>query len=265
MRVVTRVLGCGVALVLLLGGASAVAAQTAAEWDARRPQMTRPALEELLAQYEGVDGSSAYSEELKDRARYEADLIRARLRDGDFQTGDQIQLTVEGETALTNTFIVEPGPRLVLPVIGEVPLAGVLRSELEDHLRAHLGRYIVNPVVHARALIRISIFGSVGSPGFHVSPADAILTDVLNMAGGPAGNADLDKLRVERGGEKIWGEQVLQQAIIEGRTLDQLSMRAGDRIVVPQQGGGFQWQTVRLLVVGVPGAIYGIYRLIRLF
>lgn len=265
MRFVSRFSLVAVAVGLLVSRAVPASAQAGTEWDARRSQMTRSALEELLAQYEGVDGSSAYSEELRQRARYEADLIRMRLQEGDFQTGDQIQLTVEGETALTNTFVVEPGPKLVLPVIGEVPLKGVLRSELEAHLREHLRRFIVNPVVHARALIRISIFGAVGNPGFHVSPADALLTDVLNQAGGPAGNANLEKVRVERSGDKIWGEDALQQAIIEGRTLDQLSMRAGDRIVVPAQGGGFKLQSIRTVMWALPSAIFAISRIARLF
>jgi len=263
MWFVSRLSFVAAVLGLLVSHAVPASAQTGTEWDARRSQMTRSALEELLAQYEGVGGSSAYSDDLRERARYEADLIRTRLREGDFQTGDQILLEVEGETALTGRFVVEPGPKLVLPVIGEVPLKGVLRSELEAHLHEHVSRFIVNPVVRARALIRISIFGAVAHPGFHVSPADALLTDVLNQAGGPAANANLEKMRVERSGEKIWGEAALQQAIIEGRTLDQLSMRAGDRIVVPAQSEGFQ--VFRALLWALPGALFAVSQLVSLF
>ena len=35
-----------------------------------------------------------------------------------FQTGDRVQLMVEGDTALTGTFTVVGGPALVLPMIG---------------------------------------------------------------------------------------------------------------------------------------------------
>jgi hypothetical protein len=52
-------------------------------------------------------------------------------------------------------------------------------------------------------------------------------------AGGPVSNAKMNKIYVERGGQRIWQGAAMQDAIIEGRTLDQLSLRAGDRVVVP--------------------------------
>jgi hypothetical protein len=57
-------------------------------------------------------------------------------------------------------------------------------------------------------------------------------------AGGPAGNANIDAIRVERGDLRVWEGDRLQQAMIEGRTLDQLNVHAGDRIFIPQGGGG---------------------------
>src|SRR5690606_11495361 len=138
-----------------------------AAWAPAQLHMTRESLEELLARYEQATRSTAYSEELRARARYEAGLIRVRLEEGDFQVGDQIQLAVEGQPELTSTFQVAPGRVLILPVIGEIPLKGVLRSELEDHLTKSLGRFIVEPKVRATSQIRISILGQVASPGFY--------------------------------------------------------------------------------------------------
>lgn len=226
----------------------------AAAWDPAQLHMTREALEELLARYEQATRSTAYSEELRARARYEAGLIRVRLEEGDFQVGDHIQLAVEEQPELTNTFQVAPGRVLILPVIGEIPLKGVLRSELESYLRESLARFIVDPKVHATSRIRISILGQVASPGFYVVPTEVPLTDALMLAGGPGQHAELTKIYVERGGERIWGGEALQAAIIEGRTLDQLSLRAGDRIFVPGNERN-RWETVRDLLFLVPPAI----------
>ncbi len=197
--------------------------------------MTRPELQELLTSYEQLAQSPSASADQRARARYESTLIRARLRDGDFQTGDRVALRVMGEPALSDTFVVNRERMLDLPDIGEIPLHGVLRSELQDHLTRELGRKIRDPMVRAHTMIRLSIEGAVGQPGFYVRPTDEVLTDALMAAGGPADQAAIRRMRIERAGEPIWAGDALQQAIIEGRTLDQLNLRAGDRIIVPQR------------------------------
>src|SRR3954470_21613746 len=78
-----------------------------------------------------------------------------------FQVGDRILLRVEGDSALSDTFTVVAGPALRLPAIGEISLAGVPRNGLEAHLTREIGRYINDPVVQARALIRVSVVGEV--------------------------------------------------------------------------------------------------------
>lgn len=248
-----------IAILALAAAATPAGAQTAME-DPGRSQVTRAELLELLAHYEAAMESGAYSSALRARARTEAALIRARLAEGDFRTGDRILLTVEGEDALSGEHVVAPGPRLVLPGIGEVELAGVLRSELEGHLTAALSRYIRNPVVRAHPSLRLSVLGEVGQPGFYVFPADVPLTDVLTMAGGPTRSAKIDEIRIERGGERIWDEEPLQEVIIEGRTLDQLGLRAGDVVVVPGTGGR---REVLLGVLGALPSVYVVAQLIR--
>src|SRR2546430_14391553 len=92
-----------------------------------------------------------------------------------FQVGDRILLHVEGDSALTDTFTVVAGPALRLPDIGEISLAGVRRTDLEAHLTQQLSRYIKDPVVQARALIRVSVVGEVTRPGFYAVPVDLVL------------------------------------------------------------------------------------------
>ncbi|TMG13905.1 MAG: hypothetical protein E6I06_01835, partial [Chloroflexi bacterium] len=72
---------------------------------------------------------------------------------GAFQVGDRVLLRVEGDSALSGTFAVGPGPALTLPEIGEIPLIGVRRADVEAYLGRELARYLKEPVVHAKALI----------------------------------------------------------------------------------------------------------------
>src|SRR3989449_2907556 len=106
-----------------------------------------------------------------------------------FQVGDQISLQVDGDTLFTKTLTVGPGPALTLPVIGVIPLAGVQRVDVETYLTQQLGRYMKSPVVHAKALARLSILGEVEHPGFYAVAADVVIGDALMGAGGPTRDA----------------------------------------------------------------------------
>jgi len=248
------------ALALLLMTTGAVTAQRG--WDATGVQLTRAELQELLARYEETANSSAYSGEVRAQARDEAALIRTRLEEGDLRVGDRIQLTVEGQTDLTGEFAVVAGRVLVLPAIGEVSVSGILRSELQDHLGREIGRYIRDPIVRARSLIRLEVIGAVGSQGFYTIPSDILITDALMQAGGPAPTADLEKIRIERNRQVIWSSARLRRAMQEGRTLDQLSIRAGDGIIVPERGGGEGWwRTGLMILTGLSGAILAAERI----
>lgn len=185
----------------------------------------------------------------------------AQASAGEFQVGDRVLLRVEGDSLLTDTFTVIDGPALRLPVIGDISLAGVRRADLEAHLVRELSRYLKAPVVRARALIRLSVLGEVVRPGFYAVATDLVVADALMLAGGPTLNARVDKLRIQRGDQRLWTGDRLQAAVAEGATVDALGLRAGDQIVVPR--GRDTDATVRLLsvLISIPIAIYGIKEL----
>ncbi len=245
-------------------GADRPAPQQGAEWDPQRVQMTRAALQDLLKRLDAAAASSAYSAAIRDHARLEAAIVRARLAEGDMQIGDRVYLQVDGEQQLTDSFTVGQGRILTLPIVGDVPLTGVLRADLEPHLRDAIGQYVRDPVIHVRSPIRIAILGEVMRQGFYLLPTQTVLSDALMLAGGPSHEAKLENLRIERGDQRVWEGQALQQAIAEGKTLDQLSLQAGDRVRVPARGTWFNATSFRIaatLLVTIPAAIYGVRRL----
>lgn len=227
------------AIAFLLMLPPSLAAQLPVESDPGSAIRTRQDLENLAQQYQQVLESPAYSNAVKELVRSRAERISQRLTRGDFELGDRVVLYVEGEPQLPDTVAVQAGPRITLPLFGDISLYGVLRSELEPHLADALSQFIRNPTVRAQALMRISIQGSVGRPGFYVVPADMLLSETLMVAGGPAQQADLPEIRVERGTQVVMEGVELQEALRQGFTLDQLNLQAGDQVVVPQEGGGF--------------------------
>ena len=159
---------------------------------------------------------------------------RARLEEGDFRAGDRITISLDGEPELLpDTLLVERGAVLSLPNMGEISVYGILRSELEDHLRVEIGRFLREPNLTVQSLVRLSVQGSVGRPGFYVFPAEMLLQDVLMAAGGPAQSSKLDAISIRRGEETLMRGGEVQLALDEGRSLDQLGLRAGDELNVP--------------------------------
>jgi hypothetical protein len=140
-------------------------AQTPAEWDAAREEMSRAELEVLLQRLETEAQSTAYSQRLREQARRSADLVRARLTDGDFQVGDRIVLTVQQQPEMSDTLTVRSGRVVTIPVVGDLSLAGVLRAELNDYMHEHVARYVRDPTVRTETLIRSWSRARWGAPG----------------------------------------------------------------------------------------------------
>lgn len=182
---------------------------------------------------------------------------------GTFQVGDRVSIRVEGDTILTNTYTVGPGPALVLPEIGVVTLRGVRRTDVETYLRQQLGRYLKDPVIHAKALLRVSVIGEVQHPGFYSVAFDAALEDALMQAGGPTRDAKVPAMRIEREGKAVLQGDSLQSALAHGLTADQVGLRDGDRFVLPRMTVRDPESTWRILgiLVTIPVAIYGITKI----
>jgi protein involved in polysaccharide export with SLBB domain len=167
----------------------------------------------------------------------------------DFHVGDRIALTIEGPQIFSDTVVVRDGLILRLPNIGDIPMAGVKRSDVESYLTQQIGKYIRNPVVHATPLVRIAILGQVGRPGFYTMPSDVLLSDVVMRAGGPTGNADLNRTVVKRAGQEVISKEQVASALTAGMTLDQLHIAPGDEMVIGEKPNSL-WGTV-LTVIGV--------------
>jgi hypothetical protein len=120
----------------------------------------------------------------------EAWLLKTRLDKGDFQDGDRIVMKLLSPTILlgasgNDTIIVRAGRMLPLPQMADMPLTGVLRSELTDKLTHHLAQYLRDSTVRAIPLIRLAVLGQVRSPNYYYTSADVLLSDMVMKAGGP--------------------------------------------------------------------------------
>ena len=196
---------------------------------------------------------------LSDRER---ETIDRRLKDGDFQPGDQMVMTLRVEKVAIETLTVRPGLILDLPDMEAMSVRGVLRSEVEDRLRTHLKQFIRDPQVQVQTLVRVGVLGSVARPGYYSARADQPLGEVLMMAGGLSPEADLRKTKVLRNSHEYWPRDDVRRALASGKSVDQLGMQGGDEIMVDKKSGGFSGALpiiaalsgIALATIGIMGA-----------
>lgn len=249
-------------LVLALPAAALPQQPSGPDPGGHRLQATRAELEAVGQRLRGTGQAS------------ESAYVQQRLDAGDFRVGDRVLLMVEDpplpattdrpmpiktqEQQLSDTFTVGAGTELLLPIVGTVSLRGVLRSELEGVVTNAVGRYIRDPVVHARPLISVGVTGEVGKPGYYGVPADAVVSALLNAAGGPTKDAKMNKLKFERDGHALLSGGSLRRAMEQGRTLEELQLRSGDQLIVPTKNHGDIYDPIRLIAVllSIPLTVY---------
>jgi hypothetical protein len=181
----------------------------------------------------------------------ESFLLHKRLRDGDFEIGDRINVTYEG-IGLTraDSLVVQSGKivRLGEP-LGDLNLNGVLRSEISDSITTRVAQYFKDEVVHVTPLIRVSITGAVRTPGTYYTRADMPLSDVIMRLGGVEQNSDLGNVIIKRGEQIVWGKPDVQTALADGFTVDRLGLEPADEVVVGARSGS-HWALI--LQIGIP-------------
>ena len=227
-------------------------AQAGVSRDPSQSLASRSQLEAELTEAERV-ALTTRSDEVRAKMRAQVAQIRQRLSVGDIRVGDRIALRVLGEPTLTDTFTVRAGPSISLPGLTDVQLAGVLRSELRDHIAATIKRYFKEPSVEAVPLLRISVTGEVARPGYYSVPFEALLSDAIMLAGGPTGSSDLRKTVVRRDGSTVLDASDVQSAIAAGSTFDKINLLAGDEIAIAARRS-----TNWTILLGVVGTLLGV-------
>ncbi|MCU0622218.1 MAG: polysaccharide biosynthesis/export family protein [Gemmatimonadales bacterium] len=190
-------------------------------------------------------------------------VIRQRLglAEGDIVPGDRIQITVVGDSTLTGHFTGRRDRTIVAPNIEPVSVKGVLRSELEEHLTKEVARYVRNPTVTARSLVRLAVSGAVARPGFYDLPPESPASDAIVAAGGLTGDGDVQKTVVRRTAVELYNRDQMREFYVRNTSLDQMGLHTGDEFVVGRRGSA----NLLPIVAAITGVAFAVAAFAGLF
>lgn len=215
---------------------------------------TRNQLERLVTHAESLSATPGLSSSERSQLDSIVQCASHRLRSGDFEGGALVAIWVQDQPALTDTFAIRPGSRLHLPNLDDLDLTGVLRSELSGRIKAHIAQFLRDPVLRVTPLIRLSVLGAVAHPGYYAVSSDLPASELIMRAGGPTPDGDLGKVKLRRGGRELTTAAPIGPAIATGATIDQLTLRTGDEVVIgerPPRVGALSLLQVVTGLVGV--------------
>lgn len=118
--------------------------------------------------------------------------------------GDKLRVIVFGENELSGEFFVDDSGAIDLPLIGDVPAAGVTVGEFEDRVVARFKEgYLRDPKVSIEVLNYRPFFiiGEVRNGGEYPYKSGLTVQDAVAMAGGFSYRANQKTVYIRRAGE----------------------------------------------------------------
>lgn len=154
--------------------------------------------------------------------------------------GDKVKVSITGSLSIDKTFTLDDKGSLFLPErIGEVPLFGVMKSNLEEAVASVVSKEFKNFKLSATLVdlrnIRILVSGKANSPGIKNLLPGSTLLDALAKSGGVSKEGSLRTIVIKKRNQ---GDQVvdLYELFFMGRKNLDLPLDHGDQIIIPPIG-----------------------------
>ncbi len=148
---------------------------------------------------------------------------------------DLLLIRVWRETELSGQFPVRPDGRISLPLVNEIPAAGLTPEQLAAAITKGLGKYMTQPEVSV-AVVQVNskkyfVIGEVSRPGPYPLTVPTTVLEGLINAGGFRDFANPKRIVVLRGAQRL---KFNYKDVVAGKHTEQnILLESGDKIVVP--------------------------------
>jgi len=151
--------------------------------------------------------------------------------------GDVIDISVLNEPTVSGGFIVDPDGKIALPLVGPLSVSGLTLDQVTQKVTEALKTYLRDPRVTVALKSGaqnnfVSLLGQVDKPGSYKMERGWTLADLIAAAGGTTSKAALTQAFVLRKNQTIPVD--LDALIIQGKPEANLSLEAGDVVIVPE-------------------------------
>ncbi len=153
---------------------------------------------------------------------------------------DLLEISVFGVNELNTTVRVSEDGKITLPLLGEVSVDGLTKSELEKKLATLLEeKYVQNPQVtifiKEYQSKRVSVMGAVGKPGDYELLGRQTLLQILSQAGGLTRDAakEIIVMRQLQDGSSVSHHILIDELILRGDPKFNILIEPGDIVNVP--------------------------------
>lgn len=153
--------------------------------------------------------------------------------------GDEIRIRVWGQINFKADLRVDRSGEIYIPQVGGIHAAGLKFSDLDQHLRASIGRIYRNFDLTAdlgriRA-IQVYVTGEARRPGVYTVSSLSTLADALFASGGPAVQGSLRHIQLRRDGAVVTDFD-LYALLLRGDKSKDAKLLPGDVIYIPPVG-----------------------------
>jgi protein involved in polysaccharide export with SLBB domain len=153
--------------------------------------------------------------------------------------GDQLQIRIWGQLEANLRATVDRAGQIYIPRVGQIALAGVHYSELEQYLRNEVSKIFRNfnltATVGRLRSIQVFVLGNARYPGTYTISSLSTLVNAIFASGGPSPQGSLRHIQVRRDGSTVTDFD-LYELLIKGDKSKDVRLQPGDVLYIPSVG-----------------------------
>ncbi len=176
--------------------------------------------------------------------------ITAPLFGAIIKTGNVMDIVVQAHPEFSGRFTVNENGTIDYPLMADQVIVNITTSELMNDLTLRLAKHIDNPLVIISIVdkpeISVIVLGQVKMPGPVKTYLGATLQEVLQMAGGPLPQADIQKVKiVHKNGSNETADYFDLKAFLQSGNIDDMPrLKPDDTVILPLQKGNRQVKAI---------------------
>ncbi|HEY4047799.1 MAG TPA: SLBB domain-containing protein [Acidobacteriaceae bacterium] len=153
--------------------------------------------------------------------------------------GDQLVVRIWGQVNFNALVTVDRSGAVYLPQVGEIHVAGLPYSQVQDHLRQQVGRIYRNFDLSVEMgqlrSIQVFVVGQARRPGTYTISSLSTLVTALFATGGPSVQGSLRDIQIKRN-EQVVTHFDLYDLLLRGDKSKDVPLLPGDVIYIPPVG-----------------------------